>query len=460
VKELIGEFFVAMNILCNYNYIRIGYIEGWLFPAPNTIWPYESVNDDTKGNAMNKNVKQLNHITRLSAYGALSLLISTTSMATTIGSDTNIKFSQTSAAMGGVGYVRPQDASASVFGNPATLTQLGSDTDFTFGALYANVDISGKGDGSDGLPTWKGDIETEKYLFPTIAIRQRMTDNFVLGGGLQVVSGLGADYRNSHPLSPTVTFITFGANVAAAYDLTPQTTVGASVTLAYSLLEIGLLPGTGIQETFGLRTGVGITHDLGPVMVSANYNSKLTLDFNQVTETTPGNFTDLTLEQPQEIIVGIATTDATSENFLVEANVIYKNWENARLYEDIWKDTYTFQLGGQYNLTNKLKLRAGYSYTTDLLKENGLGNSVGKLGSLAVGGATVPISPGVVQLVQATLADPLWNHNATAGLGYDLTDTITADLNIGYGWGSDTNIGANRVETAVFTGGAGLTWEF
>ena len=282
-----------------------------------------------------------------------------------------------------MGYVRPQDASASVFGNPATLTQLGADTDFTF-----------------------------------------------------------------------------GANMAAAYDLTPQTTVGASVTLAYSLLEIGLLPGTGIQETFGLRTGVGITHDLGPVMVSANYNSKLTLDFNQVTETTPGNFTDLTLEQPQEIIVGIATTDATSEGFLVEANVIYKNWENAWLYQDIWKDTYTFQLGGQYNLTNKLKLRSGYSYTNDLLKENGLGNSVGKLGSLAVGGVTVLISPGVVQFVQATLADPLWNHNATAGLGYDLTDTITADLNIDYGWGSDTNIGANRVETAIFTGGAGLTWEF
>jgi hypothetical protein len=44
--------------------------------------------------------------------------------------------------------------------------------------------------------------------------------------------------------------------------------------------------------------------------------------------------------------------------------------------------------------------------------------------------------------------------------GTNLTDTITADLNIGYGWGSDTNIGVNRVETAVFTGGAGLTWEF
>jgi long-chain fatty acid transport protein len=409
---------------------------------------------------MNKTVKRLDRITTYSAIGAISLLISSATMATTIGSDTNIKFSQTSAAMGGVGYVRPQDASASVFGNPATLTQLGSDTDFTFGALYANVDISGEGDGSDGLPTWDGDIETEKYLFPTVAVRQRITDDLVLGGGLQVVSGLGADYRNSHPLAPTVTFLTFGANAAAAYNVSPQTTVGASVTLAYGLLEIGLLQGTGMQETFGLRAGLGITHDLGPVMLSANYNSKLTLDFNQVAETTPGNFNDLTLEQPQEVIIGIATTDKTSQNFLVEANIIYKNWDNARLYEDIWKDTYTFQLGGQYNLTNKLKLRAGYSYTTDLLKENGLGSSVGKLNSLAAGGATVPLNPALVQLVQATLADPLWNHNATAGLGYDLTDTITADLNIGYGWGSDTQIGANRVETAVFTGGAGLTWKF
>jgi long-chain fatty acid transport protein len=410
---------------------------------------------------MKQNIKELNRVIKLSAFGIAGLLISTSSMATSIGSDMNIKMTPTSAAMGGVGYVAPQDAVASVFGNPATLTQLKGDTDFTFGATYANVDNKSSGDGSDGFPAYSGEIEMEHYLLPTIAFRQRVTDDLVLGGGLQVVSGLGSDYRSSHPLDPTVTYLTFGANAAAAYDLSPKTSVGASVTLAYSLLEVGLVSNTAIQEAFGIRSGVGITHDLGLAKVSANYNTELRLNFDNVVQSAPSTYQNLTLEQPREVILGIASTPEMWTDLLVEADFIYKNWEDAELYKDIWKDTYTFQLGGQYALNNKLKLRAGYSYTTDLAKESGLGNSVGKLTSLNVTGlGAVPVSPALTQLIQATLADPFWNNNVTAGIGYAFTDTVSADLHIGYGWGRDRALGANTTETSIYTGGAGLTWKF
>jgi len=395
----------------------------------------------------------------LFSLGVVYSLASGSVSATSIGSDFNIKLTPAAAGMGGVGYVSPQDPVASVFGNPATLTQLKGDTDFSFGATYLNVFNKASADGTV-VPAFSGDIEMEHYFLPEIAVRQRVTDNLVLGSGLQVVSGLGADYRTSSPLNPTVTYITYGANMAAAYALTPKTSIGGSLTLAYSLLEFGLVANTGIQETFGVRGGLGVTHDLGLVKLGLTYNSELSLDFEDVVQITgAGAFGDLPFEQPREVIVGLASTPSLWPNLLVEGNVIYKNWEDASVYEDIWQDTFTFQLGSQYSM-NKLKLRAGYSYTTDILKKDGLGTTLGGLTTLNVGGATTAISAPLIQFIQSTLADPLWNHNITAGVGYDLSKTIHADLHVGYGFGKDRSIGANQIEVGIFSLGAGFTWDF
>jgi len=386
-------------------------------------------------------------------------VLPTTSNAATIASDTNIKLAPSSAGMAGAGYVRPQDSAASVFGNPASLTQLDGDTGFTFGATFVEVFNETTHDGSL-VPAFSGDIEFEYYLLPSIAFRQRITDKLVIGSGLQVISGLGSDFRSSSVVQPTVTYITFGANLAAAYQLTDKTSVGASVTTAYSLLELGLVSNTAIQETFGFRGGLGINHDFGPIMAGLNYNSELSLDFDNVVRTAPGRMSDFELEQPREIIIGVASTDALWRKLLVEANFIYKNWDNAKGYQDIWQDTYTFQFGTQYSLTDRLKLRAGYSYTSDILKKNGLGNSISGLTSLELGGAAVPVSPQLLQFMQATLADPAWNNNITLGAGYNFTDSIRLDAHAGYAFGRDRTLGANRIEVGLYNIGAGISWNF
>lgn len=234
-----------------------------------------------------------------------SLLVANTVSATTIGSDSNLKFSATAGGMGGAGYARPQDPVASVFGNPASLTQLEGDTDFTFGAAYLNVGNDLTVDGTVIPAPSDGSMEWEEYLLPTIAFRQRFSDKLVFGGGLQPVAGLGSDYRNSSPLDPLVTYFNFGANLGLAYEVSPKTSLGVSMTLAYGMLEVGLVPTTGVQEKFGLRAGVGVTHDLGPVIVSLNYNSELKMDFNDVIQAdTSGDYSDFKLEQPQEVIFG------------------------------------------------------------------------------------------------------------------------------------------------------------
>lgn len=399
--------------------------------------------------------KTIRHLT-LSLAVAMA---STAANASTIGDDFQLKTSPASAGMGGVGYISPQDAVASVYGNPASLTQLEGNTDFTFGATYLNVRNKGRADGTGLGPAWRGDIEMENYLLPSIAFRQRITDKFVLGGGVQLISGLGSDYRSTNVLQPTLTYLNFGANAAAAYQLTPKTSIGATFTLSYAMLELGLVSNTAMEEAMGVRGGLGIIHDFGPVKAGINYNSELSLKFDNVVRTAPGVMSDVDLEQPQEVILGVSTTPELWSDILLEANLIYKNWESADLHKDIWKDTYTLQLGGQYAVTNKLKLRAGYSYTTDLLEENNLGNSLGGISSLEAGGAAVPINPTVLEFVQA-LADPYWNNQVSLGLGYELTDTLGVDVHASYAWGRDQTIGANEVEVGVYSLGAGLTWHF
>jgi long-chain fatty acid transport protein len=75
-------------------------------------------------------------------------LLATTALAGNIGSDFDITMTPAAGGMAGVGIVRPQDPVASVFGNPATLTQLEGETSFTIGGTY--LDVTAKAD-HDGL---------------------------------------------------------------------------------------------------------------------------------------------------------------------------------------------------------------------------------------------------------------------------------------------------------------------
>lgn len=391
--------------------------------------------------------------------GVCWLSLSGFALAGNLGSDLNLTVTPAAGGMAGVGYSRPQDPVASVFGNPATLTQLEGRTDFTFGASYLNVDAHADHDGSiTGVP-FSADSEAEHYLLPNIAVRQRLTDELVVGGGLQVVSGLGADFRNANPLAQVVELVVFGANADVAYELSPKTSIGASMTLAFGLLEFGLTSNTALQETFGLRGALGLTHDLGPAMVSLTYNSELNLDFDDVTETAPRVFSDIELEQPQEIVVGLSSTPSLWRDLLIEANVIWKNWDNASGYRDIWEDNYTLALGGQYTI-DKWKLRLGYSHASDF-KKDAVGNSLAGITTLNVPGlGVVPVSPALVQFVQATLTQPYWRQQLSGGFGYALIDSIQLDVQAGYAFDGERTIGGTRLDVNEFQAGVGFTWTF
>jgi len=376
------------------------------------------------------------------------------------GSDFDISMAPAAGGMGGVGVVRPQDPVASVFGNPATLTQLEGDTSFTLGGTYLDVTAKAKHDGTITGAPFSASSGSDSYLIPTVAAMQRVSDRLVFGGGITVNSGLGADFRKVSPaIRPKVEFLSFSSNIGVAYKVTDDLSIGASATLGFGLLELGLVDNTALKDSFGIRGSIGATYNLGPVAIGASYTSPLDYQFDDVTEVSPGTFRDFDLSLPQMISFGIATTDALHDRLLLEFNYRWKNWSDADGFESVWQDQHIFSVGAQYKLTNVTSLRLGYSYSTDLQKKN-VGSSIGSIDSLALGGGTVPINPALVEFVQATLTQPFWQQQISAGVGYQAADHIRLDLHGSYAFDGDRAIGATRIEVNEFQLGAGVTWTF
>lgn len=386
-------------------------------------------------------------------------LLATTALAGNIGSDFDITMTPAAGGMAGVGIVRPQDPVASVFGNPATLTQLEGETSFTIGGTYLDVTAKADHDGSITGAPFSDSSDSDSYLIPMTAVMHRFNQDLVFGGGITVNSGLGADFRNVSPaVRPKVEFLSFAANVGAGYEVTDDFSIGVSGVIGFGLLELGLVDNTALKDAFGFRGSVGATYDLGPIQIGAVYNSPLSYEFDHVTETSPGNFTDFKLTLPQDAAIGISTTDALFDDLLLEFDVRWKNWGDANGFEDVWQDQFIFSLGGQYDVGD-MSFRLGYSYLTDLQKKNA-GNKIGSIGSLALGRGTVPVSPALVQFVQATLTQPFWQQQISAGAGYQLTEHVRVDFQAGYAFDGDRSIGATDIEVNEFQVGAGFTWGF
>lgn len=390
--------------------------------------------------------------------GTALVLASSNANALNFGSDFNLTATPTAGGMAGAGYARPQDPVAAVFGNPATMTQLNGETAFSLGMSYLGVDARAEHDGSvTGVP-FRGDSAATDYVLPTFGVEQRLSDKAVIGGGMQMISGLGADFRTATALQPQVELIVFGANIGGAYQVTPQLSVGASTTVAFGLLELGLLSNTALKHDFGIRGTVGATYDTGPAIVSLTYNSPLNLSFKNVTETSPGSFSTFDLQQPQEVILGLASSSRLWPSVLLEADLIYKNWGNADGYKDVWKDQGILAMGAQYTI-GQWTGRLGYSYASDLQKNN-VGNSIGNFKTLAFDGGTVPITPTLVKFVQATLVQPYWQQQVAAGIGYQFNKKVRVDLQGAYAFDGNRQIGGTKVEVNEFQVGAAFTWNF
>ena len=441
----------------------------------------------------------------------LALLASTSAHAISTGTDLNLSAKARAGGMAGAAYTMPQEASAAVFGNPATLTQF-KGINFNFGASLLSLQgVQNQQQTSiDGLGTFtnKSDSDADNYVLPDIGITMQVSPNLVIGTGLEVDSGLGGDYRDD-PISLLggvagtgipllVEVISFSANLAAAYQVTDQLSVGASATIGFGLAQLGtsgptsgldglnaaLAPSTDTLKDFG-GTSASV-HDIGfgaslgatyllqeGVMVSATVKSPVSYNYRNIifaessATSVHGHdgYQDLTIQNPTEVILGVALDDVLVPGLLVEADAIWKNWSDAHTFEDVYEDQWLLAIGAQYK-AGDWTYRAGYSYAQDVLSDkpnNTLGGLDG-LGTVPLGaGPFSSISVDVVELVQTTLVPVIWNHTLTAGVGYQITDAVSVDGYLAYAFGETETRNPATIDAAASAavfGGAAVNTEY
>ncbi len=349
----------------------------------------------------------------------------------------------TSRSMGGVGIAAPQDAISAVFSNPSAMCFgpycPSSQFDFA-GTIFmpepkAEVTASGQ--------TFKADARDQNYAIPAIGF------SVPIGGpdarwrfGLSAygVSGLGVDYRDTaldqsgyffggtQPLAAgtytNLQLMKFAPTIA--YQVLPNLSVGTSFQINYSTLDLG--DGTVAAYSYGIKLG-GTYKPIDQLTLGLVYTSPQKATYNHVYDFSGnGRRQNLTLEQPQEVGLGVAY-EFLKARVLLETNVKYINWSDADGYEDFdWNDQWVFAVGGQWEAIDHVFFRVGYNYAENPVDDhdNWNGSLLGPPDFVNVQGKSLPRY--YYESFRVIGFPAVVEHHIAAGVGYELGESLVLNL--------------------------------
>ncbi|ACO04459.1 MAG TPA: aromatic hydrocarbon degradation protein [Persephonella sp.] len=393
-----------------------------------------------------------------------SALLTTSAFAT--NGDNMIGVSPASRAMGGIGVgmcVGPTDA---IFRNPAWLSRE-KGFNVSFGGILFMPHVKGRSKGYfDTDPANPGGVvstdtgyvtsKADTFMIPEIAITNQISDNVVIGIGAYGVSGMGVDYRDKNlalgpdgkyhnGLAKMHTTLQFMRIVpAVGYKVNEALTVGGALHLAWGSLDLGAelgydSDGDGIPDTFfnaggGQSQSYGIGASLGinfkpteNICIGASYQSSVKMTYKNVFDSNgDGKFEDLKLEQPQEFAVGVGYRPV--ETFKIGFDVRWINWSDADGYKQFkWEDQWVFAVGGEYKVTPKLALRAGYNYGKTPIKSK---SNLNTANANNIPDFSQPFPDYNVEWFNLIGFPAIAEQHITLGFGYQFTEKFT--LNMSY----------------------------
>ena len=368
--------------------------------------------------------------------------------------------------MAGVSLAQPQDVPAAIFGNPSTLSQFRG-TQFTLGGAWV-----------EGYPTVtstpvSGDpfsvtSRTQGFAAPEIGVIQDLRPAGISGAfgvGFASLSGLGSEYRGRAPDDSFLNnvsseYMVLGINMGAGVELTDKLSAGAALTLGTGFEQLGFigpLASSAMVHDYALRGNFGLDYDLNAVnTVGVYYQTKMDFQFpNAVRFTDPidetTTYRDLRVDQPQTVGLGWANRSLMDGNLLIAADVYYKLWENADLWQDVFVNQWAFAVGTQLT-RGRLKYRLGYSYNTNPMNHN-VGDNLDRF----------PVGQANVRLFQAAAVPAISQHRLTAGVGCQgfLVPSLDLDLFAGGLFGAHDDFGPEtQASLAMYYAGVGMTWRF
>jgi long-chain fatty acid transport protein len=380
------------------------------------------------------------------------------------GSDTQNVLTPAAGGMAGASLALPQDVPAAIFGNPATLARFRG-TQFTLGGAwvegYPTVTNNGSLNQTNPGQPFSVTSRTEGFANPAIGVVQDLRPAGLpgtFGMGFSGLSGLGSEYRGRVPESSVLDnvsneYMVLGVNMAAGFELTDQLSAGAALTLGTGFEQLGFvgpLVSSAMVHDYALRGTLGLDYDLNECnTVGFFYQTKMDFQFPNAVRI-GGGYHDLSVDQPQTFGLGLANRSLLDGDLLIAADVYYKLWDDAALWQDVLVNQWAFAVGTQLT-RGKMKYRLGYSYNS-----NPINHSVGDhLDGFPIGQANV-------QLFQAASVPLVNQHRLTGGVGLQgfLVPSLDLDLFAGGLFKGQDEFGASTASVALYYIGMGMTWRY
>ncbi len=466
------------------------------------------------------------------AMGLLaSLAISGTAYAGPYGYDLHNVLAPRSAGMAGTSIAKPLDNVSAIFGNPAALTDW-TGTEFTFGATYYKPEVRLDHSGAFALPTFAGSVPqgvidtyapnrlrprhggsaiactdvpscisnatfddavngNEGYIVPQVGVTQDLRPlglPAVLGAGLTAVSGIGVEFRHvEETLGLGAEFIVLGANFSLGWELNEQVSIGGAATVTYAYLDLGLAGTSGVTHDTGMRGTLGITYDdiVPGTRLGLFYMTELQHVFDDMVavpafdvendgafegygDTGPVRYASVPIEEPRTLGIGISNETFMDGNLLVAADIMWKNWEEADFWGDVYEDQMVYSVGAQMKMGN-WRFRAGYGYADDPTDRDAdrvkslpyVCSSSTTCNVIPVGrsndegmGGPLHLGQSVLEYLQASQTEVIYRHRATLGVGYMgfLAPFLNIDGHVGVQFKERNHYSAGPVQTANVPG--------
>jgi long-chain fatty acid transport protein len=366
--------------------------------------------------------------------------------------------------MGGVSIARPQDLASSMNANPATLTQF-KGTQFMFGGAWAEPTFNMTQ--TSNIPAIGPDPLIEPYSGKStapgapngnIGLTQDLSElGMPVTFGMGFVSSAGGmvDFRQipeSHGTNSGM--VVFNMPATVGIDLTDRFSVGAGVAMGIAFFDGPFVGLGGMTPDYALRGVGGANYKLtDATTLGAYYQTKQAFRFDNAFLLPGQNQAafDVNMDLPENIGVGLANSALLDGSLLLGVDVIYKLYDEAALFNNVYDNQWAVQFGSQYTL-GRVKLRAGYVWA-----ENPIDQTPGP----NLGGIIQPGDLPAVRYTQGLLAVTC-QHRVTFGVGLaDVLPGVDMDL-MGGGMFRDTEQLGAFTTTSVesYWVGLGLTWRF
>ncbi len=228
--------------------------------------------------------------------------------------------------------------------------------------------------------------------------------------------------------------------------------MGAAVVVGSSFLDGPFVDLGGMVPTYSLRGTLGVNYALrDDTSLGFYYHSKKNQKFDDAALFPGGISQDVRFDHPANIGFGVANSSLMDGRLLLAMDVLYIINSDADFLEAIYKDQTVFQFGAQYAVNPRQRLRAGYAYNSDPMRDATL---------TSIGGVPLPDGLPALRYVQGQFA-AISQHRMTGGVSmHDVLPGIDFDLFAGGMFRNTDQFATTRVSVESYWIGFGVTWRF